>query len=47
MGMMSVGNLKHCGGAVAGNGTTIVSVSADDDGEEKKIQPRSQDRFKC
>lgn len=45
MGRMSVGNLKHCAG-VAGDRTAIVFVSADDDGEEKNIQPRFQNGFK-
>lgn len=41
MGRRSAGNLKLSSGAVAGDGTVIVSVSADVDGEMKKIQPRS------
>lgn len=44
MGRGSAGIVKLCGGAVAGDGTVIVSVSADVDGEMKKIQPRSLNR---
>lgn len=47
MGRMSMGNLKHCCGAVTDDGTAMVSVSADDDREKKTIQSRSENRFKC